>query len=547
MADLGLQALRNWYNQFYTANGQQLITGPIGNTGFNNTLDTLLGIINTTFGQTAPMIADATNVLKGGVPVAGDTLAKLYNLILALETTDFQNTYTAMTAVVYNENKLIVVKNAADGPDVESGAALYFYNDATTTFEFLAGYGAISFEAEPAGSDREIQFNNAGAAGADANLKWDAVLGLLLGANKPISLQGGAVQLVPATVEAVNLLRILINEVEVARLSPAAFEILGGAAVAAPRIQHPATDLEPVYGTNADAGTGLGFVYNVTEAKWIPAFYVGGAKAFEVHPNYLLLQDGTRIATADNVVELYPSDNKVKALSLGKNDKRFNTISVLVGDAEDGEAGIIIDYRGISYSADLSGINLLNANWLTSKKYVDDADTAMLTAIRGGVPVAGDNLNKLYVLIQGINTILQSDDVALDQVQEIVNYIKANKALIDQVTINKVNVVDIINNLTSDDTNKPLSAAQGKALKGLIDNLNIVPDLSAFIRSGSSIEATGNEQFVDFTSTLGTLGYSLKIQSVPDLGIEYINKAQNGFTIKFANPGEFDYQAIKNM
>ena len=54
---------------------------------------------------------------------------------------------------------------------------------------------------------------------------------------------------------------------------------------------------------------------------------------------------------------------------------------------------------------------------------------------------------------------------------EIVAYIKNNKTLIDNVTTSKVNVTDIINNLTTNVSNKPLSAAQGVALKALIDAL----------------------------------------------------------------------------
>ena len=56
---------------------------------------------------------------------------------------------------------------------------------------------------------------------------------------------------------------------------------------------------------------------------------------------------------------------------------------------------------------------------------------------------------------------------------EIVAYIKSNKSLIDNITSGKVSVSDIVNNLTSSDTNKPLSAAQGKVLKELIDSINV--------------------------------------------------------------------------
>lgn len=70
-----------------------------------------------------------------------------------------------------------------------------------------------------------------------------------------------------------------------------------------------------------------------------------------------------------------------------------------------------------------------------------------------------------------INAVADSDDITLDQLSEIVSYIKSNKSLIDFITTNKVNVSDIINDLTTNVANKPLSAAQGVAVKKLIDDL----------------------------------------------------------------------------
>jgi len=64
-----------------------------------------------------------------------------------------------------------------------------------------------------------------------------------------------------------------------------------------------------------------------------------------------------------------------------------------------------------------------------------------------------------------------SDDTTLDQLSELVAYIKNNKSLIDNVTTSKVNVSDIINSLTSTAANKPLSAKQGKVLNDLITEL----------------------------------------------------------------------------
>lgn len=79
---------------------------------------------------------------------------------------------------------------------------------------------------------------------------------------------------------------------------------------------------------------------------------------------------------------------------------------------------------------------------------------------------------KINELVLRLNTLIDSDDVTLDQLSEIVTYIKSNKTLIENVTTNKVNVTDIIDNLTTNVGDKVLSAKQGFVLKGLIDTLS---------------------------------------------------------------------------
>lgn len=83
--------------------------------------------------------------------------------------------------------------------------------------------------------------------------------------------------------------------------------------------------------------------------------------------------------------------------------------------------------------------------------------------------------NDIRLLIEGLtrrlNALANSDDTTLDQMAEVVSYIKSNRTLIESVTTDKVNVLDIVNNLTTNVSNKPLSAAQGVVLKGLIDTL----------------------------------------------------------------------------
>lgn len=90
--------------------------------------------------------------------------------------------------------------------------------------------------------------------------------------------------------------------------------------------------------------------------------------------------------------------------------------------------------------------------------------------------------NDIRLLIENLstrlNSIADSDDTTLDQMSEIVSYIKNNKDLIDAITTSKVNVSDIINNLTTNVANKPLSAAQGVAIKALIDAIVVPTKLS---------------------------------------------------------------------
>ena len=83
----------------------------------------------------------------------------------------------------------------------------------------------------------------------------------------------------------------------------------------------------------------------------------------------------------------------------------------------------------------------------------------------------GDIRDLIAGLTTRLNTLADSDDTTLDQMSEIVAYIKSNKSLIDSITTSKVNVADIVDNITTNVSNKPLSAAQGVVLKALIDSL----------------------------------------------------------------------------
>lgn len=86
----------------------------------------------------------------------------------------------------------------------------------------------------------------------------------------------------------------------------------------------------------------------------------------------------------------------------------------------------------------------------------------------------------IRLLIQGLSerlsAVADSDDATLDQLSEVVAYIKSNRDMISAITTSKVNVADIVDNLTTNVANKPLSAAQGVALKALIDAIEVPSD-----------------------------------------------------------------------
>lgn len=87
-----------------------------------------------------------------------------------------------------------------------------------------------------------------------------------------------------------------------------------------------------------------------------------------------------------------------------------------------------------------------------------------------------DIRNLIIDLTNRLNALADSDDTTLDQLSEIVAYIKNNKTLIEGVTTSKVSISDIVNDLITNVIDKPLSAAQGVELKRLIDTKTITVD-----------------------------------------------------------------------
>ena len=152
--------------------------------------------------------------------------------------------------------------------------------------------------------------------------------------------------------------------------------------------------------------------------------------------------------------------------------------------------------------------------WMPSYSDVGAEKSGAVATHNTNTEAHNDIRIELKALADRINAVLDSDDTTLDELSEIVAYIKSNKALIDGVTTSKVNVSDIINNLTSNVTNKPLSASQGVALKALIDAITVPTKVSELENDSKFLTSIPSEYVTE--TELNNKGYLTEHQSLVD-------------------------------
>lgn len=169
----------------------------------------------------------------------------------------------------------------------------------------------------------------------------------------------------------------------------------------------------------------------------------------------------------------------------------------------------------------------------TAQEYTDKQIAAIPTPdVSGQINAhntATDAHNDLRLLIAGLterlNALANSDDTTLDQMAEVVAYIKDNRELIEQVTTGKVSVADIVDNLATNVPDKPLSAAQGVVLRGLIDSLTASLDdkldVSA-LTAAVNIALAQAKESGEFDGEPGQPGYT------PVKGTDYFTPADKG-------------------
>lgn len=152
-----------------------------------------------------------------------------------------------------------------------------------------------------------------------------------------------------------------------------------------------------------------------------------------------------------------------------------------------------------------------------------DKSGAAASAVSGhNTSEAAHNDIRLLIagLVSRLDALANSDDTTLDQMAEVVKYIKDNRDLISQITTDKVSVSDIVNNTTTNVSNRPLSAAQGVALKALIDAITVPTKLSELSADASHRLVTDTEKAAwnaksNFSGAYGDLTGKPTIPTVP--------------------------------
>ena len=105
-----------------------------------------------------------------------------------------------------------------------------------------------------------------------------------------------------------------------------------------------------------------------------------------------------------------------------------------------------------------------------------------------------------------LTNFLDVDEETTDQLSEVLTLINNNKGTLDSITTNKINVSDIVDNLTTASTTKVLSANQGVAIKALIEALQAADaQLSAAIADVSSKIPTVNYPVTSVNNKTGAV------------------------------------------
>lgn len=202
---------------------------------------------------------------------------------------------------------------------------------------------------------------------------------------------------------------------------------------------------------------------------------------------YAYAQDGGYAGTEAEFSAKLAKELPTKVSEL-TNDSKYITASGAPVQSVNGKTGVVnldaasVKARSDTWMPTYEDVGARPASWTPTYSDVGADKIGTATSAVSTHNTKTDAHNDIRLLITALtnrlDALANSDDDTLDQMAEVVAYIKDNRNLIEQITTGKVSVVDIVNNLTTNVTDKPLSAAQGVALKALIDAITVPTKLS---------------------------------------------------------------------
>ena len=99
-------------------------------------------------------------------------------------------------------------------------------------------------------------------------------------------------------------------------------------------------------------------------------------------------------------------------------------------------ANVVIDTTGML----INGVRVIGPDAVSLTQVTEIVDDAVV-ALKDGVTPDGDTLDKLNTKIGQINTLLGTNDVDMDTLQEVVTRIKSDEGLLASLTTNKADIV----------------------------------------------------------------------------------------------------------
>ncbi len=183
---------------------------------------------------------------------------------------------------------------------------------------------------------------------------------------------------------------------------------------------------------------------------------------------------------------------------------------------------------------------------VTANEYTDNktADLASVSVVDNKISTHNTSTsahNDIRVLISDLttklNNFLDVDDTTSDQLSEIITMIENNKGTLESLTTSKINVSDIVNNLTTNSTGKVLSGAQGVAIKGLIDALqteldshtHAIADVSGLQTALDAKQATVTGAATTITSSNLTASRALVSDSSGKIAVSAVTSTELGY------------------